>query len=96
MIRTVLYLLVAILLITFLRYVIGAVLKTFGELLGLKQSPRSGRASRSETAGELKRDPVCGTFVATSTSVKETLRGGEVVHFCSAACRDKYIESLNR
>ncbi len=39
--------------------------------------------------GELKKDPVCGTFVAVSTSVKKTVHG-EVVHFCSEACRDKY------
>jgi YHS domain-containing protein len=39
--------------------------------------------------GELKRDPVCGTFVATSTAFKKTVRG-ETIHFCSADCRDKY------
>ena len=39
--------------------------------------------------GELVRDPVCGTFVAVSTPFKKTI-GGETLHFCSAACRDKH------
>jgi YHS domain-containing protein len=39
--------------------------------------------------GELKKDPVCGTYVSADTSV--TMRiNGQTVHFCSLACRDKY------
>lgn len=84
--RTILYLLFAVLLITLLRYLVGALAKSFGQLAGLGQraprgAPRAG--------GELKRDPVCGTYVAASTSVKKTVRG-QVVHFCSLECRDKY------
>ncbi len=39
--------------------------------------------------GELKKDPVCGTYVSTAVSVTKRI-GGETVHFCSPACRDKY------
>ena len=39
--------------------------------------------------GELKKDPVCGTYVSTGASVTRTV-GGEVLHFCSKECRDKY------
>jgi len=39
--------------------------------------------------GELKKDPVCGTYVSTGASVTRKVNG-ELVHFCSAACRDKY------
>ncbi len=39
--------------------------------------------------GELKKDPVCGTYISTATSVKRTLNG-EVLHFCSKECRDRY------
>ncbi len=42
-----------------------------------------------QLGGELKKDPVCGTFVAVASSIKKTVNG-EVVHFCSTACRDKY------
>jgi YHS domain-containing protein len=39
--------------------------------------------------GELKKDPVCGTYVSTATSIREKANG-EVVYFCSAACRDRF------
>ena len=39
--------------------------------------------------GELKKDPVCGTYVSADTSVTKRI-DGQTVHFCSTACRDKY------
>lgn len=39
--------------------------------------------------GELKKDPVCGTYVSTAASVSRKV-GGETVYFCSAECRDKF------
>ncbi len=90
MIRTVLYLLISIFLITFLRFVIGIIGKAFSEFVQPSQPNSSGPQPRPrEIVGELKRDPVCGTYVAAATSVKKTV-GGEVLHFCSEACRDKY------
>jgi YHS domain-containing protein len=90
MIRTVLYLLVAIFLLTFLRYVIGAITRGFADLLHPQRpSQPAGPARQTETVGELKKDPVCGTYVSAATSVRSTFRG-EVLYFCSAACRDKF------
>lgn len=43
----------------------------------------------------LVRDPVCGMHVAEELSIP--LRdGGEMVHFCSVACRDKYASTAQR
>ena len=42
-----------------------------------------------QAGGELKRDPVCGTYVSTAVSVTRMVNG-EVVHFCSKECREKY------
>jgi YHS domain-containing protein len=39
--------------------------------------------------GELKKDPVCGTYVSPVGSVSQKVNG-QVVYFCSTACRDKY------
>ena len=39
--------------------------------------------------GELKKDPVCGTYVSTGASVTRSVNG-QVLHFCSQECRDKY------
>jgi len=44
---------------------------------------------RAESGGELKKDPVCGTFVAVTSSIKRNV-DGQVVHFCSTTCRDRY------
>jgi YHS domain-containing protein len=40
--------------------------------------------------GELKKDPVCGTYVSTSLGVTRTVKG-EMVYFCSKECRDKFV-----
>jgi YHS domain-containing protein len=48
-----------------------------------------GAAQVSDTIRHLVRDPVCGTHVAEEVAI--ALReGGELVHFCSPACRDAY------
>jgi YHS domain-containing protein len=41
------------------------------------------------TGGELKKDPVCGTYVSTVASITRSVNG-QVIHFCSKECRDKY------
>ena len=41
------------------------------------------------TIGELKKDPVCGTFISTETAFQKAV-GGETMYFCSKECRDKY------
>ena len=39
--------------------------------------------------GELKKDPVCGTYVSVAGSLSQNVKG-EVVYFCSEECRKKY------
>jgi len=47
------------------------------------------------TARRLVRDPVCGVHVAEVLSIP--LRDGdELVHFCSVACRDRYMASTKK
>jgi YHS domain-containing protein len=88
MLRLVSYLLLAIILISVVRSVVGVLLKGLGAVLQ-PDSPRTARAPAVPMGGELKKDPVCGTFVSTSTSIKRTV-GGEVLHFCSESCRKKF------
>ncbi len=52
-------------------------------------SPSPGNAPPPARTGELKKDPVCGTFVAAELAVKGKFKG-EIVHFCSDRCRDEY------
>jgi len=66
---------------------LGRFLSTIAGFNG-EQSRASARAPR-EAPEQLKRDPVCGTFVAPSASVTKVVRG-ETVYFCSEKCRDQY------
>jgi len=91
---------IAILVITLLRAVIGTILKGFSELF----HPSASAASRSSaqprarpipTADALKKDPVCGTFIAASSSIQKTV-GGETFYFCSTECRDKFRDPVRK
>jgi uncharacterized protein len=73
-----------------IRSVATTVARLFKQTFGPPPSAAPGRqAGNNEIGGELKQDPVCGTFVPTNSSVKKTVNG-ELVHFCSVACRDKF------
>ena len=55
----------------------------------------SGEASSGVAARKLVRDPVCGMHVAEVLAVP-LRESGELVHFCSVACRDKYVSGAQR
>jgi YHS domain-containing protein len=54
-------------------------------------SPKPEPSPGTSTIGHLRRDPVCGTYVAEASSIKAQV-AGQTVHYCSAACRDKHLE----
>ncbi len=87
MIRTILYVIVAVLVISALRSVIGIFARAFANFVN-PQAP-VGRRPTVEAGGELKRDPVCGTFISTATALQKKV-GGEVYYFCSEGCREKF------
>jgi YHS domain-containing protein len=87
MIRVLLYLVLIVFVITILRSIIGILVRGAGQLIGAARQPQ--RRPDVPAGGDLKRDPVCGTYISAATSVKKNI-GSEVVHFCSAACRDKF------
>jgi YHS domain-containing protein len=87
MVRTILYVIVAVLFISALRSVIGIFARAFGSFVN--PQPQAARKPSVEAGGELKRDPVCGTFISTSTALQKKL-GGETYYFCSPSCREKF------
>ena len=89
MLRTLVYLLASVLLISVLRSIIGIILKGFSDLFHPAATASPQRASGVPMGGELKKDPVCGTYIAAATSIKKTVNG-ETYYFCSNACRDKF------
>ncbi len=56
-------------------------------------TPQHQRSNRQEpvvsAGGELKKDPVCGTYVSTATSLSQKVNG-QLVYFCSPECRAKF------
>jgi len=56
-----------------------------------RQPQQASPSSRPNVVvgGELKKDPVCGTYVSTGASVTRTVNG-QLLYFCSKECRDKY------
>ena len=70
--------------------ILRAILKrVWGSMNSQVASRDSGGSGGPRAGGELKKDPVCGTYVAPATSVSKTVKG-EQFFFCSTACRDKY------
>jgi YHS domain-containing protein len=98
MFRAIFYLLLTVVLITVLKSIVGIVLKGVSEAMrpssGTPGSPPRP-SNQVPLTGELKKDPVCGTYIAAATSIQEKV-GGQTFHFCSQECRDKYVASLAR
>lgn len=96
MTETILYLIAGVLILGVLRSVIGVVLKGVADFFGAA-SPPSGpgpagprpKATPIPTAEALKKDPVCGTYLAPSAAIQKTV-GGVTYYFCSAECREKF------
>ena len=101
MLRLIVAILASIFVISILRSVIGLIVRTFGDLVGpnLAQSapkePSQSPDSGALVDGELKKDPVCGTYVLAATAVKKT-SDGHTLYFCSNNCRDKHYVAENR
>ena len=88
MIRIAVYILLAIIVISLLRSIIGIVAKGFGSVLDAGSSVPKERPPVPE-GGELKRDPICGTYVSSATALR-TSAHGQTHYFCSVDCRDKF------
>ena len=56
---------------------------------GMPQQPAG--ASPGAVSRQLERDPHCGTFVSPQVAVTAEC-DGKILHFCSAACRDAYLQ----
>jgi YHS domain-containing protein len=90
-IRAILYLIAIVLAISVIRSIVGVLSKGFADLVNPSPSS-SGPRTRTPSvppAENLKKDPVCGTYIAPSTAVVQMVNG-ENVYFCSKVCRDKF------
>jgi YHS domain-containing protein len=56
---------------------------------GVAKQSAAPQAPPVQATSELKKDPVCGIYVSAAVSLTRTVNG-QVLHFCSPECRDKY------
>jgi YHS domain-containing protein len=96
MFRAILELIITILVAMVARAVFASVMKGFGSAASgafqQQQPPPPGQSQppkEASRAGELHKDPVCGTYVSESTSFHRQL-SGKTVYYCSDACRQKH------
>jgi YHS domain-containing protein len=63
----------------------------------VRNAQRAARAAggRQVEARRLVRDPVCGLHLAETLAIPFR-DGGELLHFCSVECRDKYANGILR
>jgi YHS domain-containing protein len=77
-----------------LRYIVGRVLRN-NQAAAPETSGSADGIPAPSAARRLVRDPVCGMHVDETRSIP--LRdGGELLHFCSPACRDTYTVSVRK
>jgi YHS domain-containing protein len=91
MIRLLVILLALIVLVTVLRYFVGFAARAVANFLEAPPdrppSPGKGHPKSASTlGGELKRDPVCGTFVAAGSAIRRKSGSGQILYFCSEEC----------
>jgi YHS domain-containing protein len=99
MLRAAVELIVGLLIAYFIRSVMSIIFKAASTATQSQQASNSGpggtnaggprRPANIPQANELKKDPVCGTFVSTAVALQKSA-GGQTYYFCSADCRDKF------
>ena len=86
--RLILETVIAVLFISMVRSIIGIIAKALFQSV-TRPAPADSRRPAVPTGGELKKDPVCGTYISTATAIQKKT-GSEVHYFCSPECRDKF------
>jgi YHS domain-containing protein len=54
-----------------------------------RQSTARTNSDGDSAAGQLHKDPVCGTYVAENSSLARRV-GGQTFYYCSDKCREKH------
>jgi YHS domain-containing protein len=54
-----------------------------------RRPPPGPQRPIAPAGGTLVKDPVCGTYVSAESSIAQMIQG-QLVHFCSQECSDKY------
>lgn len=86
--------------VALLRRIVGRMVAGATQSAGVSDAAAAGagggqNAQNGTPARRLVRDPVCGMHVAEELAIPFR-DNGELVHFCSMGCREKYAASVQR
>ncbi len=62
-------------------------------ITGEKKHKTKEEISKKVATGEMVKDPVCGTYVSTSSDIR-VKDGDKIYYFCSYECRDNFLKKL--
>ena len=84
---------VRLILVALLISVAIKILSLAGRYLQSQFSKRQVKAEENSTGiNEMVRDPVCGLYIRSDGAVA-LINNGQVVHFCSEKCRQKFLNN---
>ncbi len=78
-----------LLILLFLRSALKGMFASFKQATAVQNRPTPQGPPSVPMGGELRKDPVCGTYVSTVGSPSKQV-DGKPVYFCSTDCRDKF------
>ncbi|HEY3836527.1 MAG TPA: hypothetical protein VGL72_08145 [Bryobacteraceae bacterium] len=77
----------------FVRSVIQGVMNLFRgtstSTAGQSATPIRNASGELQSAGELRKDPVCGTYISVPSPWAKLVKG-EMIYFCSKECKEKF------
>ncbi len=73
-------------------YLVFSLVRSLTGLAARKSGPVNPPGPGSGSGEELVKDPQCGAYFPKSEGVSAVI-GGEQLHFCSPACRDKFLQN---
>jgi len=88
MLRTLIYLLFTVFLITFLRAVVGIIGKAVAQFFQPSSTVNRGKPGTA-AGGVLRQCSACGVYTSEATALRLRANGKEHF-FCSKACREKF------
>lgn len=87
MVRAILVFIVIVLLLRAIWRLLGGVVQG-----AMSAGPVGSQRPAAPPAVKMARDPICGTYVVPGKAL-ELAKGRETMYFCSARCRDEWLNA---
>jgi len=85
------FIIIRLLLLVGIGYVLYKVLWKGESLHFFKFSPKMKKRQQPKELVEMKKDPICGTYLPENQAIKYK-SGGETHYFCSEECKKKFTQ----